>query len=179
MSSGFENATEYGNLRPFDGQATPQTSGLIWEQACNGASATADGVLERTKFHSVCRRRQKTVQDTRWNKFSWPSLSYENLHDCNFSLTFAIKRYLAVHHPRFISLALGDVWSRCRPNACQVLFFVYFKRKTADHWIGLLGGLAWTACMHFTEGSVFGELPSSILQRLTMRCHSKCHRVNG
>ncbi len=49
---------------------------------------------------------------------------------------------------------------------CPVSFFVCFKENT-DYWIGLLGGLAWMARMHFVEGDMFWMLPLSVQQRLT------------
>lgn len=83
-------------------------------------------------------------------------LLYENLH------RFTTKGYAA----------FSLVWpSLTCGQPLPGLFFVYFK-ENSNVWIGLLGGLAWTACKHFTEGSVFGKLPLSILQRLTMRWHS-------
>jgi len=52
-------------------------------------------------------------------------------------------------------------------NSLPGLFFVRYKENSYN-WTGLLGGLAWTACLHFMGGSKFGALPMTVLHRLVM-----------
>lgn len=156
-------------LRLFDGQATPQMRGLIWEQECNSdSSVTADGALDGSTALMAHFDVGENSLGNSAEQICWPLLWYENgvFTDCSFSRAhIAVKTSFAV--PCWTPLRFNLIG--LETSTLPSLFFIYFKEKS-DNWIGLLGGLAWTACMHFMEGSMFGALPLSILQRLTVGC---------
>lgn len=134
-------------LRLFDGQATPQIRGLIWEQACNSDSAvTADGALERTGAFMAHVAVDENSLGNSAEQICWPLLWYENgvFAYCNVSLTLLLKKSFSVPcftPPRFNLFGLQRCVAVIQANSLPGLFSVYFK-ENRDYWIGLLGGLA-------------------------------------
>lgn len=78
-------------LRLFDGQATPQMRGLIWEQLCSSDSVvTADGAQEKTRALVAHVDVGENGLGNSAEQICWPLLWYKNgvFTDCNFSLMY-------------------------------------------------------------------------------------------
>lgn len=122
--------------------------GLNLGAVCNRDSVvTTDGVLEgcwclfRKQFRELCRT----------NLLALAVLWEWDLHRLQFLSVSLLEESFAVPcwTPPRLNL-FGPQWCvvMIQANSLPGLFFVYFKENSV-YWIGLLGGLAWTALQAF------------------------------